>query len=405
MAIIKRPRSKIGKALHALTQSQPRYSRLSEVAHSFGVCTSTLSRAFTRSNKARRASIEQRNPRLLERAARLAEPRGATSNRLLNDQEELAVIERLRRDFARGFTNRIIRQICFEQTRQLRSKPRNWSRCWLEGFKRRAGIVSAKLRVRKRTALDPDRTFAADVEAACFYLEDVQTFAQSIPLDLIINVDETPSYVRNAPATALHFADTDGPWTWSRISERDKVTVVAACTGAGSMLRPSIVAKGLTTRCQAKYERLIGHSAFIQHTPSGLTNTVSFVDYIQSVILPHTRNQQAVLIVDAWGAHLTKPVREFCSLHRLHLVKVPDRGTAILQPLDVGVFSVAKNSIYGEARERIFELIRQEEDRWSATAACVRALNRVSRRAVHHGWKSVFPSWQELLERNNLDVQ
>ena len=110
---------------------------MSEVARSFGVCTSTLSRAFTRLNEARRASIEQRNPRLLERAARLTEPRSATSNRLLNDQEELAVIERLRRDFARGFTNRIIRQICFEQTRQLRSKPRNWSRCWLEGFKRR----------------------------------------------------------------------------------------------------------------------------------------------------------------------------------------------------------------------------------------------------------------------------
>ena len=90
------------------------------------------------------------------------------------------------------------------------------------------------------------------------------------------------------------------------------------------MLRPAIVAKGLTTRCQAKYERVIGHSAFIQHTPSGLTNTASFIDYLQSVILPHTRNQQAVLIVDAWGAHLTKPVREFCSLHRLHLVKVPE---------------------------------------------------------------------------------
>ena len=210
MAITKKPRTKIGKALRALTQSQARYGRLSEVARSFGVCTSTLSRAFTRLNEARRASIEQRNPRLIERAARLTEPRGATSNRLLNDQEELAVIERLRRDLARGFTNRIIRQICFQQTRQLRSKPRNWSRCWLEGFKRRAGIVSAKLRVRKRTALDPDQTFAADIEAACFYLEDVQTFAQSIPLDLIINVDETPSYVRNAPATALHFADTDG---------------------------------------------------------------------------------------------------------------------------------------------------------------------------------------------------
>jgi transposase-like protein len=401
----KKPRTKIGKALRALSLTTPRHGRITEVARSFRVCRSTLSRAFRKVAEARQASVEQENPRLLERATRLTEPRGASSNKLLTDQEELAAIGRLRNDWPHGFTNRIIHNVCVELTRNLRSKPRKWSRCWLEAFKRRAGIISSKFRVRKRIALDPDRTFDADVEAACFYLEDVETYAQSIPLDLIINVDETPSYVRNAPSTALHFVDTDGPWAWSRISERDKVTVIGACTGAGSMLKPGIIARGTTTRCQARYEKKIGHSAFIQHNQSGLTNTESFIEYIQSVILPFTQDRNAVLIVDAWGAHLTDPVREFCSSHHLSMVQVPERGTSILQPLDVGVFSVAKTNIYSQAKEEFFELIRQEEDRWAATATCVRALNRVSRRAVQHGWKSVFPSWEELLERNNLNVQ
>ena len=123
-------------------------------------------------------------------------------------------------------------------------------------------------------------------------------------------------------------------------------------------------------------------------TPSGLTNTNSFIAYIEAVIVPVTQHGPCALVVDSWGAHLTQPVRDYCASQIIKLIRVPNRATSMLQPLDVGVFGVAKSVIYAEAKDAFFELIRPEEDRWHATAACVQALNDVSCRAVQ-SWTKV----------------
>jgi DDE superfamily endonuclease len=392
----------MAKALAALSSTDQCHGLIREVAGEFGVSESSLSKAWTKLKQARADCERENNPIVLARAARLIEPRGSSTHRLLTDEEEANVVRRLKVQHPNGFTDRIILQTCVQVARNLRAHPRKWSKSFLTRFKHRAGISRAKFILRKRNIEDPAATFEQDIEAACEYLEQVEQLTQSIPIERIINVDETPSYVRNAPSHALHFIDSPLPWAWTRTQERDKVTVIAACTGEGSMLKSAIIAKGKTTRCEREYVSQIGDLSYVQHTVSGITNTHSFIDYIKAVITPYTGDNPSALIVDSWGAHLTPPVRDYCASHNITLVRVPDRATSTLQPLDVGVFAVAKDVIYADAKESFFELIRPEEDRWHATAACVEALRNVSCRAVRRGWIQVFPFWKEFLAQNNI---
>ena len=397
-----KPRTKIAKALAELVATENEKRTVKSVAHKHKINEQTLYSAWRKLRDVRASGSAENSQRAMNRALRLVEPRGATTHRLLTDEQEAAVVAALRDRYPHGFTDRIIRQICVELFVSLRDHPRAWSRQFLRGFKHRNGIRTAKFVPRKRVIEDPEQTFIADYEAACEYLDEVEQLAGSIPPHLFINVDETPSYVRNAPSHALHFIDTPYPWAWTRTEERDKVTVIGACTGEGSMLQSGIVAKGKTTRCERKYLDQIADFAFIQHTKSGVTNTASFIEYIEGIILPYINDQPAVLIVDAYKAHLTHRVRDFCAEKKIRLVKVPHRATSTLQPLDVGVFGLAKLDIYAAAKEQLFELIRDEEDRWKSTAACVEALSRISIRAIQRGWKLVFPFWERFLQINNV---
>jgi hypothetical protein len=81
-------------------------------------------------------------------------------------------------------------------------------------------------------------------------------------------------------------------------------------------------------------------------------------------------------------------------------VVVPDRATAVLQPLDVAVFGLAKLKIYRDVDRTLFEIDRDGNSSWDATAQYVRALNRVSIAAGQRGWKETFPFWSEFLTQS-----
>jgi hypothetical protein len=160
-------------------------------------------------------------------------------------------------------------------------------------------------------------------------------------------------------------------------------------TGDGHVLYTGVITKGTTSRCEAKYRAELPRS-FVQHTPSGLTTTQSFIEFLQHVVIPYTRDRDAVLIVDAYPAHHMK------------LVFVPDRATSVLQPLDVGVFGTAKFRIYRAAAHQVFEVDRDELTRWEATAACVRKLNESTVAQGRLGWNSTFPFWPDVLQKHGL---
>lgn len=396
-----KPRSKIAKALAFLLSSDIQRGDIAKAARSFGVDRKTLTSAWSNLCKVRETHSLTSNDRVVLRALHLTDGRGATSHRLLSDEQEEQLIRKLRAEHPNGFDDGIILATCRNSFYNLRNRPRLFSRHFLARFKHRAGIRRSKLSIHQRTLENHEARFEKDVTKAIEYIDKIWRLAETIPPHLFINVDECPSYVRNLPSHALHFVDAPAPWVWIRAKERDAVSVLGAVTGDGHVLNTGVIAKGTTSRCEAKYRTELPRS-FVQHTPSGLTTTQSFIEFLQHVVIPYTRDRDAVLIVDAYPAHRTRKVKEFCKAHHMKLVFVPDRATSVLQPLDVGVFGTAKFRIYRAAAHQVFEVDRDELTRWEATAACVRKLNESTVAQGRLGWNSTFPFWPDVLQKHGL---
>jgi len=396
-----KPRSKIAKALAFLLTIDVKRGHITSTARKFKISRRTLSNAWHKVQEVRQSHSLDSNDREVIRALHLTEPRGATSHRLLSDDQEALVVNKLRQDYPRGFNNAIIVNVCRNLFHDLRNHPRQYSKTFIKSFKKRSYITRSKIRIHQRTQADLATTFDADVEQACLYLEKVENLTSTIPPHLFINVDECPSYVRNLPTHGLHFVDSPPPWLFVRAKERDSVSTIGAVAGDGHVLNTAVIAKGTTTRCERKFHSQLPHS-FIQHTSSGLTTSKSFVQYLEHVIAPYTRKQPAVLIVDAYKAHLTSKVRSWCDSHNIKLVVVPDRGTSTLQPLDVAVFGMAKLDIYHDVSNKVFSIDRDEADRWEATAECVKAIDRVRLAGGLRSWTDVFACWPEFLKKHKL---
>jgi hypothetical protein len=395
------PPDKIAQTLKVMEEHDGRVN-ISQFAREFDVDRLKLSRAWTRLREFK-SSPEQENDELSSNIAyHLVDGRGRNTNRSLSNDEELAVIKLLKDQYPHGFNDADIRRLCHEQQHELRSKPNILSRHFITLFKQRHSITRSRFCSRTRKKADPMLHFEEDVQLAIEYIDKFNNLSSEIHPSLIINCDETPAYVKNTPASANHFAYDDKPWQWVRASDRLKVTVLAACAADGTMLKPTIVAKGKTVQCERPYAELAKDSAFMQHTNSGLTKTESFIEWIDNVVLPYTKDRRSVLILDQWPAHTTQEVRSHLDSHHIIMLEVPARGTSLLQPLDVGVFGVAKKRICAEYKADMFIKGWTEPDRWESTVACVRQLLAVDQLTILRGWQLAFPNYIDELKKRDM---
>ena len=392
------PRSKIAKALAFLLSINVKWGDIAKAARRFKINRKTLSGAWLTLRRVRAEHSGEANDRAILRALRIIEPRGACSRRLLTDEQEAVVVKKLRTEYVQGFTNADILDVCRSLVRKSRQHPRKFSYAFLAGFKRRCNIRSSKIRLYQCTKSDNVQAFDDDLDSALEYIDQVEQLSKQFRADRFINVDECPSYVRNLPTRALHFVDQPAPWLCVKAKARDCVSILGAVTGRGRVLGTAVIAKGTTSRCEQKFRRQLP-SAFIQHTESGLTTSQSFIEYLQHVVLPYTHDEPAVLIADAYPAHVTDEAKSFCQSHNLTFVIVPDRATATLQPLDVAVFGSAKFKVHQDVRRSVFKAGYEEADRWQATAQCVRALNGISVANGRRAWIDTFAFWPDVLKR------
>jgi transposase-like protein len=396
------PPNQIAAALAAMEACDGRVN-VTEFARVFSVPRETLRDAWRGLINFQSIETQQVDEFQRNLAHHRVEARGRHSNRALTDQEEALVVQQLREQYPQGFNDGDVRTLCHASQHESRFKPTQLSRSFITAFKHRHGVTRSQFRSRSRTLEAPAESWDDDVEAACEFIEKFDHFAATISPHLIVNVDETPAYVKNAPSHANHFANSPRPWQWIRASSRQKVTVLASITAAGSTLKPTIVAKGRTQRCEINFAKLAKRSAFLQHTESGLTTSQSFVEFIEAVIVPHTKDQPSLLVLDQWPAHLTQSVQDCCSSHHISLLEVPARATSVLQPLDVGVFGVAKKKIGAQYKESMFLKIWTEDDKWESTIECVRALLRVDAQTVLRAWQLVFPNFINELKKRNME--
>jgi transposase/transposase-like protein len=395
------PPDKIAKVLQDIQEVNGRVN-VSQLAREAGVPRETLRDARRRLLVFQDEQNQENNEFEANIAHRLIDGRGRNTNRALTDAEERAVVSDLKEIYPHGFNDDDIRHLCHLRQRGLRSKSLSLTQHFITRFKERHSITRSRFIGRTRKKSDPLLHFEEDVEQACLYIDEFTRLSSIIHPSLIVNVDETPAYVKNTPASANHFAYSSQPWQWVRASDRLKITVLAACSADGKMLKSTIVAKGLTTLCENNFAKLSAGTAFLQHTQSGLTTSASFIEWIDHVLIPHTLDQPSVLIIDQYPAHLTDNVRQYLADHNVTMLEVPARGTALLQPLDVGVFGVAKKKIKATYKSDMFLKNWTEPDRWESTVECVRALGRVDQLSVMRGWQLAFPNYIDELKKRNM---
>lgn len=397
----KGPRDKIAEGLAIIQQTKGRVN-VSAIARQMRVPRSTLREAHKRLIDFKSQPNNENDQFQANIATHLIDGRGRKSHRSLSDTEEQLVVHQLKELYPHGFNDSDIRRLCHSNQRGLRSKPSVLSKHFITRFKKRHSITRSRFSSRSRKLDALSLHFEEDLNKAIEYIDKFNQLASNIHPSLIINVDETPAYVKTTPQTANHFAGNERPWQWVRASSRLKVTVLAACSAEGKMLKPTIVAKGKTKQCEIAYAKLSRGSAYLQHTESGLTTAASFVDWIDNVLLPYTNNQPSVLVLDQWPAHLTEDVRQNFAELNVTMLEVPARGTSLLQPLDVGVFGVAKKRVAAGYKEDMFLSDWSEPDRWESTVECVRELLRVDQLSILRGWQLAFPNYEDELKRRNM---
>jgi hypothetical protein len=97
----------------------------------------------------------------------------------------------------------------------------------------------------------------------------------------------------------------------------------------------------------------------IRTSPNGWTSDEIGVEWLHKHFEPHTAHRTVgkyrMLVLDGHSSHLTPQFDDFCSQHNIIPLCMPAHSSHLLQPLDVGCFSVIKRS-YGRIIENQMRL-------------------------------------------------
>ena len=237
-------------------------------------------------------------------------------------------------------------------TRTLRSRPAfTASDGFITAFKQRNRLSS------HRTALlhVSDRELAGrDVDKECFdFLNTVRAAVEEYGERLVLNMDETPTAMCDAPVTAVVATASNAP---ARIKTafltRHNITTFPCIAADGSKLSLCAIIKGKTKRVFKKITD--GASAAVRSVRlyksiKGWMTEEIMLQWFKDVVAPHTMGQPAALLLDRYGCHWTSKVQYAAAMVNLQLIQVPGGCTSILQPLDVEF-----NGPMLKARQRIW---------------------------------------------------
>lgn len=122
---------------------------------------------------------------------------------------------------------------------------------------------------------------------------------------------------------------------------RENVTIIECVCANGSALLPLYLFKG-----QRLHETWVCDDpikAYKAATPNGWTCNEIGVDWLRRVFHEQTKHhypdRYRLLILDGHASHMSLDFVTFARDHKIVLLCFPAHATAILQPLDVGLFS------------------------------------------------------------------
>ena len=229
---------------------------------------------------------------------------------------------------------------------------------WVNKFVRRHDA----LKTRFSRKYDHQRALCEDPKKIQEWFKLVRSTIQEwgIVDDDIYNFDET-GFAMGMIATArvVTQAERQSRPNLVQPGNREWVTAIETISASGWVLPPMVIFAGKTHRTNWFENTNLPSDWMIGVSPNGWTTDELGFEWLQSVFEPNTKDRTKgvyrLLILDGHGSHLTPRFDQYCQDHKIIPLCMPPHSSHILQPLDVGCFSVLKRS-YGHQVEQLMRV-------------------------------------------------
>jgi hypothetical protein len=272
-----------------------------------------------------------------------------------------------------------IRLSCF----RLSSTPTSYppiSKRWIDKFRKRY----SELKTVYSRALDASRFEGVNYPVVNAYFDALtDLFLENpYPSDAIFNVDET-GFALGTTLPSKVLIKRGDTTAFKKISGRQEWITAIECIGAsGVALPPLLIFKAKYTNT-AWIPASMPENWKFSTSNSGWTSNNHAYEWLTTLFEPETRRidgKRRLLLLDGHGSHLTARFIAFCLDKNIDLVCLPPHTSHLLQPLDVGIFSLLKRALSAEI-EKLFRLDTRRIPRieWTEAYIIARAKTFTSR--------------------------
>jgi hypothetical protein len=286
--------------------------------------------------------------------------RGSISNhRLLPPTAEESLVQWILSMDRRGMppTTVAVRQMAGILAQQY--KPSAYvGQTWVRDFIKRHDALKTKY----NRKYDYQRAKCEDPELIRGWFQRVHDIVAEygIPDNDIYNFDET-GFQMGVISTAKVVTGTDraGRPRTIQPGNREWVTVIETVCASGIAIPPLVIFEAVMHQAAWYKNGILPHDWAIGVSENGWTTNEIGLWWLQNVFDKHTKDRTSgcyrLLILDGHGSHVTPEFDQYCMDHSIIVLCMPPHSSHLLQPLDVGCFSVLKRS-YGRLVEQKMSL-------------------------------------------------
>ena len=214
---------------------------------------------------------------------------------------------------------------------------------WLLNFKRRQQF-STRSAAHKRVA-----TTVVTGDDILDFLLHIQETVERIGPSRVFNMDETAWWMINLTKTTWARRGADSAPVLHRGNEKEKISIANTVSAAGDKLTPIVIKKGTSDVCVRHLH--LPPSVIGLHTPNGWCDW-TVMHKVIGLVSTFVHNQEAMLVVDSYGAHRTEKVDKYARHNNVEMFFVPAGMTSEYQPLDVSVHGPLKTMARSAWRQR-----------------------------------------------------
>ena len=222
------------------------------------------------------------------------------------------------------------------------------------------------------------------------FREQVAKEIKRCGLDMVLNMDETPCRLVEAPATGWSNPGDDQLELQVEVSDKTKISLMPTITASGEKLPMAWINKSKTaTPLQTMMN--IPKDVFSYYSQKGWVNKEIMCMWLREVILPYTQKRKCALLLDSHESHFHQDVVTLAKKNNVKLIQVPEGTTSLLQPLDVnfnGPWKKARQKLWtSERRGGILHTDNVERTVMRAASA----YKNLNAKTISIGWKNSFP--------------